>query len=865
MSKTVFRRAALDEETKKQLRDRVQEILQKKQKDGDVPEQSDSAEEQENPDGTVYLFDASDRSFNASMMIALEFQTRKEYEIYKKDHEIDTGTKIKILDEGKEESRQEDKGEKRGPGEEEKKKPKVKKTEKEPVKQKSEEKDEPVKQKKPEENKNDKKPGEPLSHDHPSRIKSGPHRSVAIKDSLYEEFGADAKNWKVYKIHPSQLSGNVDIKFPDGKSKKYGELSPDEKTRVDKAVGDGLAASKGLSDYSNVSPAAFKHNQSISLGLYDNKKIQEVKNENEEPTTKENVEEVSSSLRENGRTLLQKYAKSMSRYSRPMAEKFVDHLSDSVTEGIKDGSLNGVKQNDLDEFVRESVKRLVHQEVETRRRSLGDHGIRHVAGNCQSSMDMLGELQKGGIKITGKQKLMALATMSDHDIGYTVGDVGTDISKGKNHKDYSKDLSDQEPERFDKVFGEDAEKVRTMIATHDDPTFDWDKDPVGSVVRLADNTALFGKDKVQDLFLRSPKATSLACKLRLAAEAKPGDKKLQDEIKQQIHEVIDDGDFEQADRESLHNQVKEMSEGKFSTTVDILSRFSGKLEGFKYDSEKKLMHVNMKYSSEGQMVEQLFGDEVACKQFDKFAKDMYGKPIRGKRGETQFKSMDAGEPVFQLNIDGFDGEEEPATEAMRDFASKTARTELRKASMSIYPPPKASERDVQKAKKALESGKDKFSKEEWTQIMGDFDEASKGDLDAFAKKLSAWPLLKSESAYLESKTAAQKIARRLMVAMIADKIALDLTSGRGNQLRRKDKDLMVDTGGISKNRRKTPNIKPPRSDSANRYRTKDKPADQRDPDVDRKEASVCVANVGSQAKAALASMPKTFREAVQKG
>lgn len=871
MSTVVLRRAQLDEKIKKQIRQRVKKLLQQKKQ----PEQSDSAEpsedqteEPENTDGTVYLFDASDHSRS---MVALEFDTRKEYEVYKKDTKIKPGTKIRILEEEKGKAKPDEKGTKRGPAKddeggkrapakpEEKGKTPVKpkdekKDEKAPVKdegKKPEKKDEQEPEKKDEGKKPEpREPGQPLEHSHPARIPEGMHRQVAIKDRLIDEFGADAKTWKVHPIHPSQLSTNVMIKFPDGTEKKYGQLSPDEKARVDKAVGEGLAASKGLGDYSSVSPAAFQHNMEVNLGRYDDPEVEEAKFEDEEPATIENAGTLSSALRENGRTLLKKYSKSMSRVSRPMAERFVDDMSDTISEGIRDGSLAGIKQSDLDGFVRESVKRLLHQEVETRRRSLGDHGVRHVAGNCRSTMKMLGELQGSGIKITGKQKLMALAAMTDHDIGYTVGDVGTDISKGKKHKEYSKQLVDQERERMDTIFGkEDGDRVRTIIATHDDPIFDWEQDPVASSVRLADNTSLFGEEKVQDLFLRSPKATALACKLRLAAEAKPDDKKLQEEIKGQLHEVIDGGEFDDNDREALHGQVDEMSEGKFSTTTDILSRFSGELKGFKYDPEKKIMNVNMQYSSEGQMVDQLFGDEVACKQFDKFAKDLGGQPIRGKRGNTMFKSQD-GKPAFQLNIDGFDQQDDPQTAAMRDFASKTARPELRRASMMMYPPPEATEKDMEKAKKALEPAKEKFSEAEWKALMKAFDEGT-GDPVALAKKLGMWPLLQSEFAFLEAKTASGRMIRRLVIATLADRIARDFLAdttltetvcvdrefnkeaARGQQTQRKDKDLMSDTGGVSKNRQREPTLKPPRSDSSNRYRTKDKTPEECDPDVDR--------------------------------
>ena len=884
----VLRRAQIDEQVKKQVRERVKQLLKEKQGN---PEQSDSADE--NPEGSVYLFDASDHSRN---VIALEFDTRKEFEQYRKDHDLDPRTKIKILDEGKGKKKIEEDGEKRSPAKKDEvkkrspakkeeapvdkkevkdlvvKKLEEKKTEKEAPKkttEKPEEKkpEEKPEEKKPEENKPEEKPEEKkeLDHTHPTKIPEGVHRQVAIKDRLIDEFGVDAKDWKVHKLHPSQLPKGVSIKFPDGSEKKYGELSPDEKARVDKAVGEGLAASKGIGDYTSVSPAALQYNMAVNLGNYDTG-VEESKNESTEPVSSDNAGKFSSALRENGRTIVRKYQKATSLVSRPLADRFVDEVSDAASEGLRDGSISGVSQADLDSYLREDVKRMLNQEIESRRRSLGDHGARHVSGNAHSAMSMLSELQHNGMKITGKQKLMALSIMANHDIGYTVGDAATDITKSKNHKQYSKELVDQEKERYDKIFGaEDGEKLRNIIATHDDPIIDWEQDPIGSTVRLADNTALFGVDKVQDLFLRSKRATQIACKLRLAAEAKPDDKKLQEDIKNQMHEVIDSEEFDEGDRESLHAQVNEMSEGKFSTTKDILSRFSGELEGFKFDAEKKMMHVNMRYSSEGQMVGMLFGDEAETKQFDKFANDLGGHPVYGKRGHTVFTNKE-GKKVFQLDIDGFGKQDSPTTAAMKDFQKRTARSELRCASMMMYPPPPASEREIVRAQKTMEEAKDKFSRAEWKELAAAFEEG-KQDPDALAKKLSAWPLLKSESKYLKSKTASERMVQRMMIAMLSDRVAANFCASQGRQLVRKDKDLMRDTGGTSKNRQSEPLKNPPRSDSANRYRTKDKPADERDKDVDNSDVEKkekTASNFEAVARTALSHSPRTLREAVQK-
>lgn len=55
---------------------------------------------------------------------------------------------------------------------------------------------------------------------------------------------------------------------------------------------------------------------------------------------------------------------------------------------------------------------------------------------------------------------------------------------------------------------------------------------------------------------------------------------------------------------------------------------------------------------------------------------------------------------------------------------------------------------------------------------------------------------------------------------------------RGNQVNRKDKDLMSDTGGTSKGRDREPSQKPSRDDLKNRYRSRRKNKYELDKDLD---------------------------------
>jgi hypothetical protein len=783
------------------------------------------------PEGMVILMD---EGIKASLRVALEFDTREEFDEYKKTHELSPSTKVKIRNEGGGSEKKDAPGKNPGKGE------------KEEGEQKTgpQEEKQPEQKKQPEQNQKSEEPA-PHEKSWPKSQSGDMARQVAIKDELIGQLGKDAKGWSAHKLHPNQMTPGVLVRFPDGTSKKYGELSGNEKARVDKALDGGLAAHKGMNDYQSTNLASLQTNIKNNLALYDKKDVVESKNEKQEPLTRENASEMASSVRDNARSVVHKYAQSMSGLSRPMLEAHVDRMAQAIADGATDGSLAGVKQSDLDELVRDDVKRLIHQEIETRRRSLGDHGIRHSTSNADSSMKMMDQLKAAGIPITGKDKLMALTVQANHDTGYTLGAPALD-ARAKGHQELSSNIASEEKEKYSKVFGsEGAEKIQELIKTHDKNIIDWDKDPVGSSVRMADISALFGKDKVQDLFIRSPRSMEVVCRMKLALDADPENTELHGALRKQLHGVVDEENFDSIDKDMLHRQVDEMTANKDSlafTTKDVLARYSGRLDGFKFDKEKKVMDVNMSYSPEGQMVDQLFGSELAAKKFSSFADDLGVKVEDGKMPNRM--TFGKEKPVVAVNIARFDeGMEKTATtDAMKSFATNTAREGFQEAKKALIAPPPPTKTTMNKARKKVKAQKGKFDDEEWDKVEKLFEQFA-DDPEKLAQALGRFPLLKSEKEYLLSKVPGgsamvARVVRAFFVEDLTARVAGWFVATRGTQTKRKDKDLMSDTGGSSKRREREPDQKPPRDDVKKRFRTKDKPAETRDEDVDKDKDKV---------------------------
>jgi len=115
-----------------------------------------------------------------------------------------------------------------------------------------------------------------------------------------------------------------------------------------------------------------------------------------------------------------------------------------------------------------------------------------------------------------------------------------------------------------------------------------------------------------------------------------------------------------------------------------------------------------------------------------------------------------------------------------------------------------------------------------------------------------------------------------MESIVAN-LVVSLLGSRGNQVNRKDKDLMSDTGGTSKLREREPEQKPPREDMKKPYRTKDRPSEERDRDTDKdsdkksdpdvRAARIVEKMAGNQAmkaKMELSRYPSTLKAFLQK-
>ena len=198
-------------------------------------------------------------------------------------------------------------------------------------------------------------------------------------------------------------------------------------------------------------------------------------------------------IRKNMNNELHSYSSYLAGDTALRARDYVDQFHKALYQGTQDGSLKGVNAKDLDALGLDSVRKLIHQEVESNRQAFTDHGIRHIEGDTSRALKIAEALNP---KMTGKEALMVNFAMVNHDVGYTVPLIRAGGLRGvmitKDHPEFSEKIAKQQESQWnqDKIFSKDEyNKITDAIRTHD--STDIKGGNFLTAVRVSDNLSLF--------------------------------------------------------------------------------------------------------------------------------------------------------------------------------------------------------------------------------------------------------------------------------------------------------------------------------------------------------------------------------------
>jgi hypothetical protein len=300
------------------------------------------------------------------------------------------------------------------------------------------------------------------------------------------------------------------------------------------------------------------------------------------------------------------------------AAKIKDTVSE-MDDILKEAGVSGELRHQL---AMDAVDSLAVQDNESFARQLGDHGINHISGNIHASLAIA---QQHPGEDTVEQAAQIYLAHIFHDTGYT-----TEPSRGfldEGHPRWSMEHYDANlRETVSDALGERvAGNVSHLIRTHSSSDIDWDNDTLGTAVRVADNVALFQKEKLPALFRHVPGNIEVLTEL--------GEKKIS---------------VEQAQKRMRANNAKAKVSGKIRKQLDsavgevsaITPKFTigmlgGLLNGFSWQDGHLI--ISMKRDKSSDAIQKLL--DLGQRQFAKFA-ETYGIPKGMLQDDLEFEFKD---------------------------------------------------------------------------------------------------------------------------------------------------------------------------------------------------------------------------------
>ena len=341
-----------------------------------------------------------------------------------------------------------------------------------------------------------------------------------------------------------------------------------------------------------------------------------------------------------------KYSEYLDGKSYLLLSKISDTLIKSAADGIGD-----VDASDFCVLMEDSIDDIVYQELNSWERQLGDHGIRHIFGNIDIMNGIFDSLNKvSPDTISPKDKFNGVFTMIYHDLGYTSERSRSSIAGTKFHKEDGSVLFDNNKEKFSKFTGDDHDTIKDYILRHDTPDIDWDKAPVLSAISVADNLALFYKEKLPKLFRDVPGSIDLLTNMQKALQS--DDNEGFEENKNLLYDGIDKTGLPDYTKYMLKKAAKEVSPYTPKVTLSMLT---GEVSNINFDKDKKL-DIEINYNDYESELSKLYdqGQSKFVKLAESFGVDDFetdhfhfekdGKPILSvyRKGKTTKIEINTG-------------------------------------------------------------------------------------------------------------------------------------------------------------------------------------------------------------------------------
>ena len=298
-----------------------------------------------------------------------------------------------------------------------------------------------------------------------------------------------------------------------------------------------------------------------------------------------------------------KRLKSIGGFVMPDAHAGIKKASTELASILRE---TGAREDFIRETVLDTVDALAVQENEALRRTLGDHGVRHIMGDIYMALDILKEVPGYD---TPQDKAATFIAGIYHDTGYLT--KPSQIFLDEDHPSWSRQHFDANAKsRVAANLGKDtADLVSNIVNTHYTADLDWQNDAAASAFRVADNAALFKNEKMPGLLHYVPDNFSVIKDF--------ADKKIDMDVARQrlAKNIGAQGNLTPEVRTALLDSVDEFSPFLVKSSLGMLA---GKVENFAWKDGALL--VELKRDPATDKIQQVL--DVGQRQFKKFAESL---------------------------------------------------------------------------------------------------------------------------------------------------------------------------------------------------------------------------------------------------
>ncbi len=199
---------------------------------------------------------------------------------------------------------------------------------------------------------------------------------------------------------------------------------------------------------------------------------------------------------ENVQAYVASFAEILAPDSYGLLLRFVEETRATLDTAMRQQAVQGVDAVFTYDLVRDLAKKLVYQELVSRRRGMGDRGIRRILANIQLGESLYAQLVPMGLA-TVRHRIMMRIIHVHQDLGHTAYAARVSFRGGRLHRAYGARIFVDETNRFRPLLtpGE-LDLVRAAVATHSSEELPFASEMVLAVVRATDHLAPFAPHRV---------------------------------------------------------------------------------------------------------------------------------------------------------------------------------------------------------------------------------------------------------------------------------------------------------------------------------------------------------------------------------